>query len=215
MLPEYIKEGVVRYLDTLADIIDSAGSSSDDDDPVQMVAELRTSSLSNDYPDVPDGRKRPPIIQAVFNGFHDSGLNEPDPDNHRYRTNDKAQAVMRSGIAVMSSGGSLDDPELIAKAFHFITGLTVDPSAYLMNLRSVAGIRDWVAERDWDNRVTEGMKLLMTAGTTLGFTIPDKALTGCLYFTVNVLIASDRNSPGKITSPALQTLSTMLRAITP
>ncbi len=215
MLPEYVKRGVVRYLDALADVTDSAAASSgDDDDPVQMVAGLRTSSLGNYYPDVPGDRKRPPIIQTVFNRFHDSRLNEPDPDNHRYRTNDKAQAVMKSGIAVMSSGGSLDDPELMAKAFHAMTGLTVDHSTYQLNLRSVAGIRDWVAERDWDDRITEGMKLLITFGTLIGFHTPDEALIGCLYTTINILIISDRNSPGAVTLPALRTLSTMLRAIT-
>jgi len=212
MLPEYIKDGVVRYLDALADIIDTAESPSDDDDPVQRVADLRTYSLRNNVPDVPGDRKRPPIVQSVFSGFHKSGLNDRDPEDHRYRTNDKAIYVMRSGVKVMSSGGFLDDPELMAKAFQAISGLIVDRSAYQIRLESVADIRDWVTERDWDDRVTEGMKLMMTVGTILGFDVPAEALTGCLYFTVNVLIASDRNSHGKITLPALRNLSTMLRA---
>jgi len=229
MLPEYVKRGVVRYLGALADITDSAAASSgDDNDPVQRVAELRTKSLKDNVPGIPGDRKRPPIIQALFNGFRDMGLNgfrdledsvypgdSRDPKDSRYRNTDKAQAVMRSGIAVMSSGGSIDDPGLIAKAFHALTGLTVDPSTYQSKIESIAGIRDWVAERDWDDRVTEGMKLLITAGTLLGFHSPDEALIGCLYATGNILITSDRNSPGAITLPALRTLSTMLRAITP
>ncbi len=229
MLPEYVKRGVVRYLGALADVTDSAEvSSGDDDDPVQIIAELRTKSLKDNVPGIPGDRKRPPIIQALFNGFRDMGLHgfrdpedsvhpgdSQDPRDSRHRNTDKAQAVMHSGVAIMSSGGIIDDPGLMAKAFHAITGLTVDPSTYQSKIESIADVRDWVAERDWDDRVTEGMKLIMTAGTTLGFTIPDGALTGCLYFTVNVLIASDRNSPGKITLPALRTLSTMLCAITP
>lgn len=212
MLPEYVKRGVVRYLGALAEVTDSAAASSgDDDDPVIGIAELRTSSV----PDFIGDRKRPPIIRTLFNRFRDMGLDGRDPEEHRCWTTDNAQAVMRSGVAIMSSGGSIDDPGLMAKAFHAITGLTVDPSTYQSKIESIADVRDWVAERDWDDRVTEGMKLIMTAGTTLGFTIPDEALTGCLYFTVNVLIASDRNSPGKITLPALRTLSTMLCAITP
>ncbi len=215
MLPEYVKRGVVRYLGALADVTDSAAASSgDDDDPVQIIAELRTKSLKDNVPGIPGDRKRPPIIQALFNGFHDMGLDGRDPEEPRYRTTDNAQAVMHSGIAIMSSGGIVDDPELVAKAFHAITGLTVEPSTYLSKIESVAGIRDWVAERDWDDRVTEGMKLIIAAGTMLGFQVPDAALTGSLYFTVNILITSDRNSPGAITLPALRTLSTMLRTIT-
>jgi len=216
MLPEYIKRGVVRYLGALAEVTDSAAASSgNDDDPVRRVAELRTKSLKDNVPGIPGDRKRPPIIQALFNGFRDMGLDGRDPDEPRYRTTDKEQAVMRSGIAVMSSGGIIDDPGPIAKVFHALTGLTVDPSTYQSKIESIAGIRDWVAERDWDERVTEGMKLLITAGTMLGFQSPDEALIGTLYATVNILITSDRNSPGAVTLPALRTLSTMLRAITP
>lgn len=216
MLPEYVKRGVVLYLGDLADITDSAAASSDgDDDPVRRVAELRTSSLKDNVPGFPGERKRPPIIQTLFNGFREMGLDGRDPEEPRYRATDNAQAVMRSGFAVMSSGSSLDDPELMSKVFHALTGLITDPSTYRIGIESVAGIRDWVAERDWDQRVTEGMKLLITAGTMLGFDVPDEAITGCLYATVNILIALDRNSPGAITLHALRTLSTMLRAITP
>lgn len=229
MLPEYVKRGVIRYLGALADVTDSAAASSgDDDDPVQRVAELRTRSLKDNVPGFRGDRKRPPIIQAVFNGFHDMGLDgfrdlgdsvypgdSRDPGDSRHRNTDNAQAVMHSGITVMSSGGSIDDTELMAKAFHAMTGLTVDHSTYQLKIESVAGIRDWVAESDWDNRVTEGMKLLITVGTLLGFHAPDKALIGCLYTTINILITADRNSPGVITLPALRKFSTMLRTITP
>lgn len=215
MLPEYVKQGVVRYLGALSDVIDSASTSSgDDDDPVKRVAELRTKSLKDNVPDIPGDRKRPPIIQTLFNRFREMGLDGRDPEEPRYHTSDNAQAVIHSGIAVMSSGGIVDDPELMATAFRALTGLIVDPSTYQLKLESIAGIRDWVAERNWDYRVTEGMKLIIRAGTLLGFHTPDTALTGCLYFTVNILITSDRNSPGAITLPTLRTLSTMLRAIT-
>jgi len=212
MLPEYVKPGVIRYLDALADVIDSAAASSgNDDDPVTEIAELRTNSVR----DLSGDRKRPPIIQDLFNGFRNMGLDGRDPDEPRYHTTDNARAVMHSGVTVMSSGGIIDDPKLMAEAFHAMTDLTVDPSTYQLKIESIAGVRDWVAERDWDDRVTEGMKLTITAGTMMGFHAPDAALIGCLYFTVNILIASDRNSPGAITLPALRTLSTMLRDITP
>jgi len=160
MLPEYVKFGAVAYLDALTEKYESAVDTFDtDDDVVRAVSDSRTASIRN-VPSVPDNRKRPPIVQAVINGFRHEGIDKNDIEEPRIRLRDNADAAMRDGIESISNGGEFKDPVLATRTFKVLTGAKVDKRAFMLNLPSIREVADWVRDRPWDDLITAFMRIL-------------------------------------------------------